>query len=214
MPTKTHHVHQMDTMHPTEGGYGRTIAWPEPNLVFASPDGIAMLTPASTYMGAGHTFTMVASQDLQTTAQGNLSVAVKNGLIFFTYGKATVPDKANKETGIAMHAATGSVNTQSQSAATQITADKAVDVSSTHGMVRINAPQHVLLTAAGAAIELKGGNITLKGPGKVEFKASMKAMSGPGGASASLDLQKPAALKGCAERLKTARAVGGASVSI
>jgi type VI secretion system secreted protein VgrG len=72
----------------------------------------------------------------------------------------------------------------------------------------------VLLTAAGAAIEIKGGNITLKGPGKVEFKAGMKEFKGPGSASQSLELKKPGALKGCAERLKAASKSGGAMVPI
>jgi type VI secretion system secreted protein VgrG len=63
--------------------------------------------------------------------------------------------------------------------------------------VQITAPKHVLLTAAGAAIEIKGGNITLKGPGKVEFKASMKELKGPASASQSLELKKPGELKAC-----------------
>jgi type VI secretion system secreted protein VgrG len=61
-------------------------------------------------------------------------------------------------------------------------------------MVKIAAPKHVLLTAAGAAIEIKGGNITLKGPGKVEFKASMKELAGPGSAEATLSLNQAGAL--------------------
>jgi type VI secretion system secreted protein VgrG len=64
-------------------------------------------------------------------------------------------------------------------------------------MVRITAPNHVLLTAAGAAIELKGGDITLKGPGKVEFKASMKELAGPGQGQQSLELKKPGELEDC-----------------
>jgi type VI secretion system secreted protein VgrG len=78
--------------------------------------------------------------------------------------------------------------------------------------VQITAPKHVLLTAAGAAIEIKGGNITLKGPGKVEFKASMKELKGPGSASQSLELKKPGELKGCAERVSSAARKGAAVV--
>jgi type VI secretion system secreted protein VgrG len=37
----------------------------------------------------------------------------------------------------------------------------------------------VRLTAQGAFLKLEGGNIMLHGPGKIEFKASMKQLSGP-----------------------------------
>ena len=76
------------------------------------------------------------------------------------------------------------MNTQSQSGATKLTADKAIEVASTTGMVRIAAPSHILLTAAGAAIDIQPGSITLKGPGMIEFRAGMKVLTG--GASASL----------------------------
>ena len=82
-----------------------------------------------------------------------------------------------------MHAASGSVNTQSQTGATRLTADKAIEVSSTTAMVRITAPNHILMTAMGAALDIQAGSITLKGPGKVEFKAAMKNIGGPGSAS-------------------------------
>jgi type VI secretion system secreted protein VgrG len=72
----------------------------------------------------------------------------------------------------------------------------------------------VLLTAAGAAIEIKGGNITLKGPGKVEFKAAMKEFKGPGSASQSLALKKPGDLKGCSMQLAAASDNGGAVVPV
>jgi type VI secretion system secreted protein VgrG len=76
-------------------------------------------------------------------------------------------------------------------AATKVTADKAINVSSTQAMVLVTAPKHVLLTAAGAAIRIEGGNITLTAPGKVEFKASMKELAGGGSASASIRLPVP-----------------------
>jgi type VI secretion system secreted protein VgrG len=152
----------------------------------------------------------VAGQDLQHIAQSNSAVAIKSGLVFYTYGKATNTSKPNTETGIALHAGTGNVNTQSQSAATRLTADKAVQVSSTSGMVKITAPKHILLTAGGAAVDIQSGSITLKGPGKIEFKASMKAMQGAGSASQSVSLGKAGNLKGCAKSLQDAAASGAA----
>ena len=68
-------------------------------------------------------------------------------------------------------------------------------------MVRIAAPNHILLTAAGAAIDMQPGSITLKGPGMIEFKAGMKVLTGPGSANLAplnfprtkLDIKKTAA---------------------
>ena len=161
------------------GGHGTVPAWTRPDLILAAPAGIASHTPADAIYSAGNTTSISASQDIQHTVQANYSLVAKDGLVLFTYGKATNPQKPNQETGLQLHAASGNVNMQSQSGATHLTADKSIEVTSTHAMVRITAPSHVLLTAAGAAIELKGANITLKGPGKVEFMASMKELSGP-----------------------------------
>jgi type VI secretion system secreted protein VgrG len=194
----------------TGGGAGHITAWSRPDLVLAAPGGIATFTPASNVLSAGNTLSLVAGQDLQHIAQSNSAVAIKSGLVFYTYGKATNTSKPNTETGIALHAGTGNVNTQSQSAATRLTADKAVQVSSTSGMVKITAPKHILLTAGGAAVDIQSGSITLKGPGKIEFKASMKAMQGAGSASQSVSLGKAGNLKGCAKSLQDAAASGAA----
>lgn len=108
--------------------------------------------------------------------------------MLFTNGEAQNPDKANSETGIKLHAASGSVSVQAQGGAMRLAASAAVDVSSTNAMVKIASPKHVLLTAAGAGLQLEGGNISFKAPGSVAFKASMKVLAGPGSAGSSLEL--------------------------
>jgi type VI secretion system secreted protein VgrG len=192
------------------GGAGAVTAWGRPDLIVAAPGGIGSFTPASSVYSAGNTLSLVAGQDVQHLAQANHATAVKDGLVFYTYGKATNPRKPNAETGIALHAASGSVNTQSQSGATKLTADKAVEFSSTTAMVRITAPQHILLTAGGAAIDMQPGSITIKGPGRVEFRASLKELTGAGSASDSLALTKPTQLRGCAKAMEAAAEVGAA----
>lgn len=194
------------------GGTGTIAAMARPDIVIAAPKGIATSTPAATIASAGGTASLVAGQDLQQLAQENSSAAVKEGLVFYTYGQAQNASKPNTETGIQLHAATGNVNTQSQSGATKLTADKAVTVASTTGMVRVTAPKHVLLTAAGAALRIEGGNITLSGPGSVEFRAGMKEL-GPGrSANQSLSLAKPGSLSLCEMRAAMAAGVHDAMV--
>ncbi|MBK1613913.1 hypothetical protein CKO44_10570 [Rubrivivax gelatinosus] len=169
----------------SSGGAGAVPTLARPDVVIAAPGGITSSTPAHTVASASNTASFVAGQDLLQLAQANSATVVKDGLVFFTYGMAQNPRKPNTETGIQLHAATGNVNTQSQQGATRLTADRAISVTSTHGMVKVAAPQHILLTASGAAIRIEGGNITLSAPGKVEFRAAMKELGA--GRSASLD---------------------------
>ena len=161
------------------GGTGAATAYTEPQLQLSGAAGIAAVTPASVFFNAGNTSSITASQDINFASQGNSYFSVRAGISLFTYGKASNKDKPNQETGIRLHAATGKVSTQSQSDETRVTADKAITVASVTKSVTVAAKQHVLLTAQGAFIKLEGGNIMIHGPGKMEFKASMKELTGP-----------------------------------
>lgn len=172
------------------GGAGVVPVFKRPDLLAAAPGGIGTMTPVNTVMSAGASFSAIAQHDINSVAGANHALAAKDGLVLFTGGDARNPAKPNTETGIKLHAASGSVSVQAQGGATRLAASGNVEVGSTNAMVKIAAPQHVLLTAAGAGIEIKGGNITLKSPGAVQFKASMKVLSGPGSAGSSLELPK------------------------
>ncbi len=169
----------------TGGGHGTVTAWARPDLVLSAPGGIGGYTPANYILSAGHTASLVAQQDLQVLAQANHATAAKDGVVLYTVGQATNPERPVDETGIRLHAASGSVSMQSQSGATRLTADGQVQVASTTGQVRITAPKHILLSAGGAGIRMEGDHITLTAPGMVQFKASMKELGGPASASVS-----------------------------
>ncbi|MCW7537002.1 type VI secretion system tip protein TssI/VgrG [Aquabacterium sp. A7-Y] len=192
------------------GGGGTVEAWGRPDLVTSAPAGIGLFSPAHTVMSAGNTASWVAGQDITHTAQRHYSLAVQGGIGWFTYGKASRASKPNQETGIKLHAASGKVSSQSQHAATKLTADKAVEVSSTHAAIQMGAPKHILLTAGGSAIRIEGGNITLTTPGAARFKASMKELTGPAGAGSDLVLPDLGKLAECPSALGAAGA-GGAS---
>ena len=169
--------------HGVHGGAGKVSAYSEAHMQLSSPAGIALTTPKDAIFSAGNSSAITASQDLNLAAQGNWHHAAKAGISLFTYGKASNKDKPNQETGIQLHAASGKLSSQSQSDKTSVTADKSITVASTTKSIMIAAPKHVLLTAMGAFLKLEGGNITLAAPGKVEFKAGMKELAGPGSAS-------------------------------
>ena len=161
------------------GGVGEVTAYSKPQMQLSSPFGIVASTPASTILAVGSTSSITAGQDINFASQGNIFHAVAKGISLFTYGKAGNKDKPNQETGIRLHAASGKVSSQSQSGETKLVSDKALTVASTTKSVNIAGKKHVLMTAQGAYIKLEGGNIMIHGPGKMEFKASMKELTGP-----------------------------------
>ena len=198
----------------TSGGTGSASAYGAPLLQLSAPSGIAVETPASAVFMAGVTTSFTAGQDINIASQGNMFNAVAAGISLFTYGKATSTDKPNKEVGIALHAASGKVSSQSQSCETRITADKTVTVASVTKKIDINASKHILMTAQGAFIKLEGGNIMIHGPGKMEFKASKKELAGPKGTSAHNALPAPGELKMCEMRAAGSAAAGDSMVPI
>ncbi|MGZ8314938.1 MAG: type VI secretion system Vgr family protein [Telluria sp.] len=167
-----------------EGGQGEVASFGEAHVQLSSPAGIIAATPANALFVGGDTTGMSVGHDINFVAQENSFHTVYDGISLFTYGKANSKEKPNQEAGIKLHAASGKLWSQSQSAETKITADKAVTVASVTKSVMVGAKEHVLLTAQGAYLKLKGGNIELHGPGKVEFKASMKELAGPKDSSA------------------------------
>ena len=162
-----------------DAGRGEASAYTMAQLQLSGAAGIVATTPASAVISASRTTAIAAGQDINLASQGNQSTVVKDGISLFTYGKALVAGKPNQETGISLHAASGKVVAHSQSNAMRITADKAITVASVTKSVRIAARQNVMLTAQSAFLKLEGGDIMLHGPGKIEFKATMKELAGP-----------------------------------
>ncbi|WP_426208863.1 type VI secretion system tip protein TssI/VgrG [Massilia sp. TWP1-3-3] len=161
------------------GGMGEVAAYNMPQLQLSAPSGIVAATPASAIISAGRTSSITAGQDINLASQGNQFHAVMDGISLFTYGKASNADKPNQEVGIKLHAASGKVNAHSQSDEIRVTADKAITVASVTKSVTVAAAKNVMMTAQGAFLKIEGGNIMLHGPGKIEFKASKKELSGP-----------------------------------
>lgn len=175
----------IDILKSVNSGQGVVTSYSQPHLQLSSPAGMVMSTPADAIFTAGRTTSITAAQDINLVASGSSSHAVKDGISLFTYGKANAKDKPNQETGVKLHAASGKVSSQSQAGDTRLTADKGITVSSVNKTVHIAADKHVLLTAQGACLKLEEGNIMLHAPGKVDFKATMKEITGPADGSVS-----------------------------
>ncbi|MES1949169.1 Rhs element Vgr protein, partial [Salinisphaera sp. C84B14] len=166
----------------TQGGTGDVPAWARPDLIASAPAGIAALTPKDHIVSAGKTLSATAG-DINIATQNDHVAAVALGLRLYTQGQAADGNKPNQETGIALHAATGPVTAQAQSAKAKLAADQSVTIASTQADVNVSAMKHILLTAAGSGLEIKGANITLTAPGAVKFHAGQHVLTGPGSAS-------------------------------
>ncbi len=160
-----------------QGGAGTVAAWGRPDLLISAPGGVCSATPAHHVMSAGATASMAAGQDINIESQRHTAVAVKAGLSLFTYGKAQNGSKANAETGMQLHAATGNVSVQAQANRLSLTADKSIAVSSVTNAITMGSPKHVLLTAGGASLRITSGAITLTTSGPASFKAAMKELT-------------------------------------
>lgn len=166
-----------------QGGAGTVAAWSEPRLQSSAPGGIAQLTPVNQFLVSGANTVLVAEHDNQLVSQGRYALAGKDGLVLFTQGKAGNKKKPNQETGIHLHAASGTVSVQSQHGKTMAAADKTVTLASTAGKLTASAKQKILATAQGAYLKIEGGNIELHAPKRVDFRASKKNWTGPKSAS-------------------------------
>ena len=214
LPALQQLAHSLEMLKGSEAaGNSQAAAYGAPQLQLSSPAGIVATTPLNALFAAGNTSSIAAGQDINFGAQGNHLHAISAGISLFTYGKASKADKPNQETGLRLHAASGKLSSQSQSDDTRLTADKAVTVASVSKSVNIAGKQHVLMTVQGAYIKLAGGNIEIHGPGKMEFRASMKEWAGPGSSSAVRQL--PAGeLKGCEQASKNASATQAGSQTL
>ena len=200
---------------PTGGGTGTVAAWSAPRIQFSAPGGIAQLTPASAWLVAGTELSATAGQDINLAAQGEQALAIAAGLTLFTVGKATDAAKPNQETGIALHAASGTTEVQAQGGAIHIAAEQRVTLASTRASVNIDAPAgHVLATAGGAYLRMKGNTIELHAPGGVNLHAGQKIWTKPQSASSSASINSPSPLGVCKASHQTAVSQGGATVAL
>ena len=156
---------------------GGVFAYSTPLLQVESPAGIVAATPATAVLAGSLSGAVAAGSDINFVSQANLLHAAQCGISLFTYGKAT---------GLHLHAASGKWSSQSQEGTSEFSADKLVTVASINAGITIAANKHVQFTTQGAGIHIEGGDITLNAPGKIEFKASMKELTGAGSSEASL----------------------------
>lgn len=170
--------------------HGSIATTGRPDLVLSAAADVHSATPAHTVLGCGQHLTLTSGQSTQLLAQRHHAWAAKDGIGLFTRGQASDPPHPAQDTGIRLHAASGNVNVQAQSAALNITAKQAVDMQSTQASVHLSAPQRIVLNGAGSYLLIDGGNIELGTSGAARFRGSAKELAG-GGSGRRDDLHLP-----------------------
>ncbi|SUX30529.1 type VI secretion system Vgr family protein [Chromobacterium vaccinii] len=155
-----------------DGKTAKDQAGQQPLLILSAPAGIASLTEQSQTVSAGQNLNLIAQRDANHTTGRRWLHNVGQHISLFVSG---VKDKV----ALKLIAAKGKVQVQAQSDAMELTADKDVTITSCKERIVVNAKDEILLTAGGAYIRLKGGNIEVHAPGTVSVKAAQHKLSGP-----------------------------------
>lgn len=186
-------------------------AWLRPELIQSAPQGLGWLTPSQISISASEHLALVG-RDLQLGAQATLGLSAPAGLRVFAGGAKPDAKQPEQTRGLRLLAASGQAILQAQKDKANLNALKAVNVSSNADAL-IASPTTLKLSAQGAGLELKGGNITLFAPNGVKFKASKKVWDGTGSASHEGPKMAQSQFKGCAQKLSAAAGAGGPFVA-
>ncbi|WP_432721210.1 type VI secretion system tip protein TssI/VgrG [Jeongeupia wiesaeckerbachi] len=152
----------------------------QPLIVVSAPAGLAQTTPNSQAITAGSNLDLIAQRDTQQTSGRRWLHNVGEHISLFVSG-------VKDQIALKLIAAKGKVQVQAQSDNVEINAAK--DITETANQkVFCAAKEEILLTAGGAYIRIKGGNIEIHAPGKIDVKGASHSLDGP----AQMTLDHPA----------------------
>ncbi|KWF94809.1 type VI secretion protein ImpA [Burkholderia diffusa] len=150
------------------GGTGNANAFKEPVMLFASPAGIGMASQQSVHLASDRQTNIVSGQSTFITSGKSLIAGIRDRISLFA-----------QNAGMKLFAAKGKVEVQAHADNIEFTAQKTLKMVAATENVDVAAKQEILLTSGGAYIRIKGGNIEIHAPGKVDFKGAQHQFSGP-----------------------------------
>ncbi|KVQ46273.1 type VI secretion protein ImpA [Burkholderia territorii] len=150
------------------GGTGNANAFKEPVMLFASPAGIGVASQQSVHLASDRQTNIVSGQSTFITSGKSLIAGIRDRISLFA-----------QNAGMKLFAAKGKVEVQAHADDIEFTAQKTLKMVAATEAVDVAAKQEILLTSGGAYIRIKGGNIEIHAPGKVDFKGAQHAFSGP-----------------------------------
>ncbi|KWA13991.1 type VI secretion system Vgr family protein [Burkholderia territorii] len=150
------------------GGTGNANAFKELVMLFASPAGIGVASQQSTHIAADRHVNVVSGQSTHVASGKSLVASVKEKLSLFA-----------QNAGMKLFAGKGAVEIQAQNDNVEMVAQKTIKVLSATSTIEGVAKEEILLTSGGAYVRIKGGNIEIHAPGKIDVKGGQHAFSGP-----------------------------------
>ncbi|AOY01993.1 type VI secretion system Vgr family protein [Jeongeupia sp. USM3] len=155
----------------------------QPLIVISAPAGLAQTTPQSQAIAAGSNLDLIAQRDTQQTSGRRWLHNVGEHISLFVAG-------VKDQIALKLIAAKGKVYLQAQTDNIDINAAK--DIQQTANQkITVNAGQEILLTAGGGYIRLKGGNIEIHCPGKIDVKGASHSFDGPASLNSALPSAPP-----------------------
>ncbi|MBR8222586.1 type VI secretion system Vgr family protein [Burkholderia ambifaria] len=150
------------------GGTGNANAFKEPVMLFASPAGIGVASQQSVHLASDRQTNIVSGESTFITSGKSLIAGIRDRISLFA-----------QNAGMKLFAAKGNVEVQAHADNIELTAQKTVKMMAATEAVDVAAKQEILLTSGGAYIRIKGGNIEIHAPGKIDFKGGQHQFSGP-----------------------------------
>jgi type VI secretion system secreted protein VgrG len=150
------------------GGTGNANAFKEPVMLFASPSGIALSTQKSAHVSADQHINVVSGQSTYIATGKSLIASIAEKLSLFV-----------QNAGMKLFAAKGKVEIQAHLDNIELTSQKTLKLLSATESIEAAAKQEILLTSGGAYIRVKGGNIEIHAPGKIDIKGGQHSFAGP-----------------------------------
>ncbi len=150
------------------GGTGNANAFKEPVMLFASPAGIGVASQQSVHLANDRQTNIVSGESTFITSGKSLIAGIRDRISLFA-----------QNAGMKLFAAKGKVEVQAHADNIELTAQKTVKMMAATEAVDVAAKQEILLTSGGAYIRIKGGNIEIHAPGKIDFKGGQHQFSGP-----------------------------------
>ncbi|MGQ5523272.1 type VI secretion system Vgr family protein [Chitinimonas sp. PSY-7] len=157
---------------PDTEGDGRKLKDPVETLqdspaVLETPSALAAITEGSHLLYAGGALHALGRNDVQLTAQQTATIQAGNRVGLFTH-----------HGGMKLIAAEGDLHIAAHTDLLHLTSEQALTLTSTDDSIEVTAQDSVTLFGGGAAVELRGGNITFKASGEFLVKGNSGAFSG------------------------------------
>ncbi|MGH8777564.1 type VI secretion system Vgr family protein [Paraburkholderia sp.] len=159
------------------GGTGNANAFTQPVMLFAAPAGIALSTQKSAHIATNQHINLVSGQSTHIATGKSLVASITQKLSLFV-----------QNAGMKLFAAKGKIEVQAHADNIEVTAQKSLMLVSATEKIQAAAQQEILLVSGGAYIRLKGGDIEIHAPGKIDIKGAQHLFSGP----TRMDVTNPA----------------------